>query len=227
MRSLNVETTTAPFCSVDGCERLVEIPSRGWCRKHYQRWKANGDPAVAQRDRTPGKVCTVCGATARAKLLCERHYKASLTPGPVTDEIRMRRIAFFWANVVKQPDGHWMWQRKPTEGGYGQLRGFGGHASAHAFSYELHVGPVPAGKELDHLCKVRLCCNPEHLEAVVRLVNLQRSDRTRPQNRVRQAAKTHCPRDHAYDEANTYIGPKNDRQCRTCKRDAIRAKRAS
>jgi len=60
-------------------------------------------------------------------------------------------------------------------GGYGQLSIQGVFFYAHRLAYELFIGPIPTGRELDHLCRNRCCCNPEHLEAVTHQQNMARS----------------------------------------------------
>lgn len=80
----------------------------------------------------------------------------------------------------------------------------------HVVTYEQIHGKVPDGLELDHLCKIRACCNPEHLEAVTHHVNYMRG--------IRPSA-THCPYGHRYTSENTYIRPgTNNRKCKTCNR---------
>lgn len=80
---------------------------------------------------------------------------------------------------------------------------------AHRVAYELLVGLIPDGLELDHLCRNPACVNPAHLEPVTHAENMRRGER---------AMKTHCPQGHAYDEANTYRIRSGGRQCRTCVR---------
>lgn len=104
-----------------------------------------------------------------------------------------------------------------TQGeGYGQFfrggrtgPGQHGKIAAHRWSYEYHVGPIPNGLEIDHLCRNRLCVNPEHLEPVTSQENISRSHGN--------GSKTHCPQGHAYDDANTYVSPAGTRFCRKCK----------
>ena len=67
-------------------------------------------------------------------------------------------------------DGCWIWRGRIAPNGYGRL----GSKYAHRVMYELHVGPIPTGLDVDHLCRVRHCVNPRHLEPVTRSENLRR-----------------------------------------------------
>ena len=71
----------------------------------------------------------------------------------------------------------WLFQGGLTKDGYGVIgRGRRGEGSvyAHRAAWELLVGPIPDGLEIDHLCRVRSCCNPDHLEPVTRKTNVNR-----------------------------------------------------
>jgi hypothetical protein len=119
----------------------------------------------------------------------------------------------------------WIWTG--TKGnGYGYFWDGRRNAQAHRFSYEMHVGPIPAGLTLDHLCRNPSCVNPAHLEPVTLAVNLARSDRSRPMNGEHNRSKTHCPQGHPYDEENTARDLRDGgRYCRTCKREKARERR--
>ncbi len=88
---------------------------------------------------------------------------------------------------------------------------------AHRVAYELSVADIPDGLELDHLCRVRHCVNPSHLEPVTPHENWARGQAIS----ILNAQKTHCPQGHAYDEANTYISGRGIRGCRACNRAAV------
>jgi hypothetical protein len=84
--------------------------------------------------------------------------------------------------------------------------------------YELHVGPIPEGLDLDHLCRVRACCNPDHLEPVTRSENLRRAVGIGNQWSSRSA----CSNEHPYTEENTARDKSGARVCRQCTRDRAR-----
>lgn len=129
----------------------------------------------------------------------------------------MDRIAL-WTRK-DEGSGCWVWtgRTRGSRGGeYGDLVIDGRRVAAHRAAYEAAVGPIPDGLVIDHLCRNRLCCNPEHLEPVTPRVNVLRGDTIVARN----AAKTHCQRGHAFDEANTIRTPDNRRRCRECKRQA-------
>jgi hypothetical protein len=89
------------------------------------------------------------------------------------DEPTVDRIlaGFRMPSVVS---GCWIWQRAMDRDGYGAT-GFAGRSfRSHRISYQIARGPIPSSLEVDHLCKVRACGNPLHLEAVPPLVNLFR-----------------------------------------------------
>lgn len=106
----------------------------------------------------------------------------------------------------------WRWTGAHVPNGYGQIQANGRPRGVHRLAYEAWVGPIPDGLEVDHLCRVRDCINPAHLEAVTHLENLRRG-RTIV---ARQIAKTECPQGHPYDEGNTIKRSRGVRICRAC-----------
>lgn len=120
--------------------------------------------------------------------------------------------------------GCWIWMAKICVKGYGRF-GLGNRPgkrlsqgtvsrSAHVVAYELIRGSVPDGLELDHLCRVRCCVNPWHLEAVTHKVNCDRGTAVIV-NTARNRSKTHCPRGHEYSQENTFV-TQGGRKCRAC-----------
>jgi len=109
----------------------------------------------------------------------------------------------------------WIWtaghvsQRQP----YGNVWINGHTRRAHRVMYELCVGTIPVGLQLDHLCRVLPCVNPSHLEPVSNKVNVLRGIGITARN----ARKTHCLRGHPFDEVNTLVRSLG-RECMACKR---------
>lgn len=105
--------------------------------------------------------------------------------------------------------GCWLWGAYVSENGYGKIGFEGKTLYAHRVAYELLRGPISDDFELDHLCKVRSCVNPDHLEPVSRLENVRRSS---------VANKTSCKNGHPFSEENTWVEKNGSRHCRECAR---------
>lgn len=131
--------------------------------------------------------------------------KSKTGPKPRDPEVR-----FF--EKVNKTGGCWFWLELKNQSGYGLFTLNQKNILAHRFSYSLVNGPIPAGLTIDHLCRVRHCVNPSHLEAVTHLVNTLRGDGFGARN----ARKTHCVRGHEFSNENTYVTPQGRRHCRTC-----------
>ncbi len=86
----------------------------------------------------------------------------------------------FWSKVDIQAVC-WIWTKSVSSKGYGQFsfggRSGGGPVGAHVFAWLILVGEIGVGLELDHLCRVKTCVNPDHLEPVIRRVNTRRGDK--------------------------------------------------
>ena len=122
----------------------------------------------------------------------------------------------FWSQVEKT-DGCWLWTGTLGRGGYGRWK----RIYVHRTSYEMLVGPIPEGLSLDHLCRVRNCVNPDHLEPVTHRENVLRGTGPTSVN----ATKTHCVHGHPFDAVNTIIRSNGDRDCRECRNSDARARR--
>lgn len=134
----------------------------------------------------------------------------------------------FWESVGQDgpfslfknaPGPCWTWNGGHNRDGYAQITANGRTNGAHRFSYELHIGPIPVGLEVDHCCRRRDCTNPDHLRAVTHAENMRNSNVGH-----NSRSKTHCPQGHAYDRET--VGPYGkQRVCGTCARKATRAYR--
>lgn len=128
----------------------------------------------------------------------------------------------FWIKVA-HPDetGCRLWLGAKNGAGYGYFRLDGQMRRAHRVAYELVVGPIGAGLQLDHLCRVRACVESTHLEPVTARENTMRADTAS----TRSAAATHCPSGHPYDDENTKRDRRGWRACRTCVRAGDRERK--
>jgi hypothetical protein len=185
-------------------------------------------------------TCSIdgCEKPHEARGWCIKHYRRWQRHGDPLWQLPTT-ADYFWEKVRKadrfDPDTCWLWTAPPDSNGYGRLKVAVRMVRAHIFAYELLVGPVPDGLELDHLCHGRdksckggstcihrRCVNPGHLEAVTHRTNVLRG--VSPVARC--AVKTHCPAGHAYSPENTRLY-RGSRYCRACRRawDAARAPR--
>jgi hypothetical protein len=122
--------------------------------------------------------------------------------------------ARFWSRVEKT-DSCWLWRGTVNSNGYGVLRvdcvsgSKGRLIFTHRYAYEQIKGAIPDGLFLDHLCRVRHCCNPNHLEAVTAQINTDRGLR---------AKRERCIHGHEMSGDNVYLRPDTGgRQCLACK----------
>lgn len=222
-------------CSVADCDRPPT--ARGFCQRHYTKWhrqrKRLGLP-LGPKPRTLNKgknkaTCSAdeCDRTAETRGLCGMHYQrlraGSAKAGPSHREDAATR---FWRYVDRRsPDECWPWIGVIQPRGYGIFGMNGKKVLAHRVAYELAIGPIPDGLQIDHVrargCTRRDCVNPGHLEPVTGQENNLRSTNVSAIN----AAKTHCPKGHPYDR----VYKRKDgleRVCGTCARENLRRFRA-
>jgi hypothetical protein len=125
------------------------------------------------------------------------------------------------AKCITDSNGCWIWQGTKS-GGYGQIAVNGKQLYVHRASYECFKAKIPDGLTLDHLCKNKRCCNPEHLEPVTMRVNVLRSENPCAVN----AKKTTCPRGHEYDQDRSKVGGRQCRKCRQIRYRELKSSRA-
>lgn len=115
-------------------------------------------------------------------------------------------------HVKVDENGCWIWQLAIRQPGYGRITIQNKTGLyAHRVSYEAFVGPIPEGLEIDHLCRVRACCNPQHLEAVTPQVNTLRG--TSPGAKAQRRER--CELGHLYAEHGVIRGGR--RVCHVCR----------
>lgn len=134
----------------------------------------------------------------------------------------MRRIEAFNQRYIVHESGCWLWQHSVSARGYGKFW-YPGGATAHKFSYLLHIGPVPKDLVLDHICRVRHCVNPKHLRPITAAMNILIGEGMG----AKHARQTHCLRGHPFSIENTHIitkkSGKKTRVCKICRLDRKRA----
>lgn len=132
-----------------------------------------------------------------------------------------RLPARFWRTLEVSLSGCWLWLNRLDSWGYGQYYTNGKRPLAHRFAYIALVGPFPEGLESDHLCRVRHCVNPAHIEPVTRAENVRRG-LVAEANRSRKGTKRpFCRRGHEMTPENTYLYPPSSssfgrRGCHKC-----------
>lgn len=217
-----LDKPTRKTCSIEDCER--PLSARQMCTMHYGRWQKANRPPV---NRTL-KPCTEPGCEKVARLtrgLCNTHYMRWLRHGS-TGERPRAGVPYktieerFWYRVQKT-DTCWLWTGGTHRLGYGVF-GKGAQKYAHRVAYVLLVGPIPNGLELDHLCRNRICVNPDHLEPVTHAENVRRSSSPI----ATAGSASHCKWGHPLSGENLAASV-TQRRCRTCVRESSARRRAS
>lgn len=130
------------------------------------------------RDRTCSLL--TCSSPVRARGLCNRHYLRAWNDGTLDLVAPLPTATLrFWSKVDRDhPSGCWIWTASVCREGYGRFNANDidlPSTLAHRIAYSWIVGPIPEGLTLDHLCQVRSCVNPDHLEPVTTGENTRRA----------------------------------------------------
>lgn len=183
------------ICAVAQCDRLAV--RRGWCFAHYRR------SLDGRKMDTPLRLRGVPAA--------DRFWQKVNKDGPIPEYRPDLGPCWLW--MAGRTNGYGVFHSNPTAG---QV------VRAHRWLYEQTIGPVPAGWDLDHLCRVRHCVRPEHLEPVTRQENVARG--MHPHSIAHQAGT--CVKGHKVTAENVYF--RRDRpgewNCRVCRRERDRLK---
>lgn len=109
---------------------------------------------------------------------------------------------------LRSVDDCWVWTGEVHDRGYGRYN----KKKVHRLAWEFFRGPIPQGLTIDHLCRVKLCCNPDHMDVVPASVNVSRR-----WNHEMTSQYT-CHRGHQRTEENIYVRPDGRRECLLCKK---------
>lgn len=162
------------ICSIDGCGKQSE--ARGWCHTHYCRWSRTG--SVALKTKAPSDlICSIDGCNKGGKLSrtwCAMHYSRWRSYGDpnkvsciVGDDSKR-----FWSKIEKTSTC-WNWTPPISKAGYGHISINGSLQYAHRVSWEMCVGKIPKGIDIDHRCHNTRCVNPSHLRLATRKQNIE------------------------------------------------------
>lgn len=182
----------------DPLKVVVLVPRRGGIADRDRLWGAKLNRRTGAVPVTPPRPvlesCTRgpnvqkstcmhegCNAPSQVRGLCRRHWSVWNRRGwemlpPVS---RQQPVLPRWESKVERSPSCWFWTGAISRSGYGNFWTGESYVSAHRWSYEHFVGPIPEGLDLDHLCRVRNCVNPAHLEPVTRQENLRRGREAR------------------------------------------------
>lgn len=157
-------------------------------------------------------MCVIpeCEGPDGSRGMCDKHYKRWWRYGDPNFTKRKQRWVLEECWSPGEPDECWIWRGEVSVyWGYGLF----GRKRAHRVIYEKLVGPIPHGLVLDHLCRVKLCVNPAHLEPVISSINVARG-------KISYAIRALC-RNNLHDITSPeswYIGTYGNRTCLECKR---------
>lgn len=163
------------LCEFEGCDRKEH--ARTYCDGHYRQLLEGRELAPIVRNRN--RKCTFPGCLKkhRGHGLCDGHLSQrrsgqELKPLRSKASKDMTLEERLWSRVDRDgPEGCWLWTGAKVSAGYGNLVYEAKSLCTHRIAWELIRGPIPEGRDLDHLCHNPACCNPDHLRVVDRSAN--------------------------------------------------------
>lgn len=158
-------------CSISRCESISI--ARGWCSKHYQRWKTHGDPEYEK----PDKLCTIpnCGEKHRSRGYCSKHLTRWYVHGdPLKSRPYYKESAESFAARTEWQGDCLIWSGEKDGNDYGVLTYKSKKVPAHRYAWEREHGEIPDGMLVDHKdhCNT-LCVNVKHLRLATHQENIQ------------------------------------------------------
>ena len=158
--------------------------------------------------------CNIPGCDRKhwAKGLCHRHDTYFRRTGRVAPLVAEER---FFKYLLLAETGCWLWLSRINKRGYATFWSGNATVSAHRWAYAHFRGVPPKDLTLDHLCRVRSCVNPWHMESVTRWENVRRGNTITGNN----SRKTHCKWGHPLERDNIYVSyfeRTRERRCKTC-----------
>lgn len=211
----------AGICAADNCERRAV--ARELCSMHASRMRRYGrlEKLPLGREQATRGLPGPCVACGRDLEPSEFYYRSSgprLQPCKSCMAVRQSgkrpsppNAELFWSRVEKG-DGCWLWTGTLGNGGYGKFNG----TVAHRTAYQLSGRELHDGLTLDHLCRVKHCVNPAHMEEVTLAENLRRAF----------VLTDACRAGHPFDTPNARYVRGGQRACRECDRRNARTYKA-
>lgn len=197
-------------------ETRSAVPRQGTlcdlCGVRFQRTDASGDADMAAHRKDPTHVAALDTRRKRRQIAAVARFWSQVDKdGPVPSFAPHLGPCWIWTGAVLRTAGDTAYGRgtlRLERNGRLRVERF-----AHRAAYRLVVGPIPDGAELDHLCRVTLCVNPAHLDAVSHQENVRRGKNGVLRHLHAPAPRrTHCMRGHERTPDNLYP----NRQCRPC-----------
>lgn len=152
-----------------------------------------------------GRFCKTCSR----ENLKQWRAKRALPPTPFFETVLQR---------ITKTDSCWLWQGALSRGGYGRVQVNGKGIPVHRYVYAAMKGPIAPDLHLDHLCRIRHCVNPEHLEPVSGHENWSRGYSPPSLNRYKKLCK------HGHDDWR-FRPLRKSRYCGECSRLSVKAYR--